>query len=275
MAPTQTLAGKTVVITGAASGMGRALAQRLGRQGCPVAAFDWDEEGLQETVDAIDAPVLHRKLDVRDRQAQMAFAAEVKKWAPAPIGAVFNNAGVTVSQTAAEASPEDDEWVMDVNLWGVIHGTRAYLPILIEQDAGTIVNTSSVFGLVGFPTQSAYCASKAAVKGYTEALRHELRGTGVGAIAVHPGGVATNIVRKARFHVDDRGNTDRSALESEFDKIARTSPEKAAAIIQKGVERGRDRILVGPDAYALSLLVRAAPVRYYDVIKRLEPLVRR
>lgn len=275
MAPPISLAGRTVVVTGAASGMGRALAQRLGRQGCPVAAFDWDEEGLRDTVDGLDGPVLSRRLDVRDRQAQMAFAAEVAEWAPAPIGAVFNNAGVTVSQTATDASPEDDEWVMDVNLWGVIHGTRAYLPLLQRQGSGSIVNTSSVFGLVGFPTQSAYCASKAAVKGYTEALRHELRGTDVGAICVHPGGVSTNIVRNARFHVDDRGSTDRRDLEGEFDRITRTSSEKAAAIIQRGVERGRDRILIGPDAYALSLLVRAAPVRYYDVIKRLEPLIRR
>ena len=210
MAPPLSLAGRTVVVTGAASGMGRALAQRLGRQGCPVAAFDWDEDGLQETVDAIDGPVLSRKLDVRDRQAQMAFAAEVDEWAPAPIGAVFNNAGVTVSQTVADASPEDDDWVLDVNFHGVIHGTRAYLPILQRQNAGSIVNTSSVFGLMGFPTQSAYCASKAAVKGFTEALRHELRDSNVGAICVHPGGVSTNIVRNARFHVDDRGNTDRS-----------------------------------------------------------------
>ncbi len=275
MAPPITLAGRTVVVTGAGSGMGRSLAQRLGRQGCPVAAFDWNEEALQETVDAIDGPVLSRKLDVRDRQAQMAFAAEVDAWAPAPIGAVFNNAGVTVSQSVAGASPEDDEWVLEVNLWGVIHGTRAYLPLLQRQNSGSIVNTSSVFGLMGFPTQSAYCASKAAVKGFTEALRHELRDTNVGAICVHPGGVSTNIVRNARFHVDDRGNTDRSVLETDFDKITRTSPDKAAAIIQKGVERGRDRILIGPDAYFLSALVRAAPVRYYDILKRLEPLVRR
>jgi NADP-dependent 3-hydroxy acid dehydrogenase YdfG len=275
MAPRTPLAGRTVVITGAASGMGRALAQRLSRQGCPVAAFDWDEDGLTETAEGLAGPVLARKLDVRDRQAQMAAAADVKTWAPAPIGAVFNNAGVTVTQPAAAASPEDDEWVIDVNFWGVIHGSRAYLPILIEQDSGVIVNTSSVFGLVGFPTQSAYCASKAAVKGYTEALRHELRGTGVGAIAVHPGGVATHIVDNARFHVDDRGNTDHDALKTEFNRIARTSPEKAAEIIQRGVERGKDRILVGPDAALVSVLVRAAPVRYFDVIKRLEPLIRR
>lgn len=275
MAPPISLAGRTVVVTGAASGMGRALAQRLGRQGCPVACFDWDEDGLRETAEALDGPVLWRKLDVRDRQAQMAFAAEVAEWAPAPIGAVFNNAGVTVSQSALDASPEDDEWVLDVNLNGVIHGTRAYLPILQRQGSGSIVNTSSVFGLMGFPTQGAYCASKHAVKGYTEALRHELRDTNVGAILVHPGGVSTNIVRNARFHVDDRGNTDRSVLETDFDKLTRTSSEKAAEIIQRGVEKGRDRILVGLDAYFLAGLVRLAPVRYYDVIKRLEPLIRR
>ncbi|MGB2711198.1 MAG: SDR family oxidoreductase [Conexibacter sp.] len=267
--------GRTAVITGAGSGIGRAMAQRLAGRGCPVALCDWDEDGLQETAATIDGPVFLRKLDVRDRGAQMAFAAAVREWAPAPIAMVFNNAGVTVSQTAAEAATEDDEWVIDVNFWGVVHGTRAFLPILLEQDAGAIVNVSSVFGLIGFPTQSAYCASKFAVRGYTESLRHELRDTRVRAIAVHPGGIATNIVKHARFHVDDRGNTDRNVLESEFEKVARTSPAKAAEIIHRGVERGRDRILVGGDAGFLSLLTRLAPVRYFDVMQRLEPLVRR
>jgi NADP-dependent 3-hydroxy acid dehydrogenase YdfG len=275
MAPKIDLAGRTIVVTGAASGMGRELVRLLSGRGCPVAAFDWDEDGLAETVDMLDGPVLSRKLDVRDRQAQMAAASDVRDWAPAPIGAVFNNAGVTTSQFAADAAHEDDEWVIDVNFWGVIHGTRAYLPILIEQDSGVIVNTSSVFGLVGFPTQSAYCASKAAVKNYTESLRHELRGTGVGAIAVHPGGVATNIVNNARFHVDDRGNTDHEVLKQDFNKIARTSSEKAAKIIVRGVERGKDRILIGPDAVMLAALLRVAPVRYYSILKRLEPIVRR
>jgi NADP-dependent 3-hydroxy acid dehydrogenase YdfG len=275
MAPRTPLNGRTVVVTGAGSGMGRELVRLLSSRGCPVAAFDWDEDGLAETVDMLDGPVLSRKLDVRDRQAQMAAASDVRDWAPAPIGAVFNNAGVTTSQFAADAAHEDDEWVVDVNFWGVVHGTRAYLPILIAQDSGVIVNTSSVFGFVGFPTQSAYCASKAAVKNYTESLRHELRGTGVGAISVHPGGVATNIVNKARFHVDDRGNTDHEVLKQDFAKVARTSSEKAAQIIVRGVERGKDRILVGPDAALLSVLVRVAPVRYYGLIKRIEPLVRR
>ena len=162
------------MITGASSGIGRALAQRLAGHGCPVAICDADAEGLERTAETLGA-VLSRELDVRDRQGQMAFAAAVSEWAPAPIGLVVNNAGVTVSQPAATAAPEDDEWVFDVNFWGVVHGTRAFLPILLEQDSGTIVNVSSVFGLIGWPTQSAYCASKFAVRGYTESLRHELR----------------------------------------------------------------------------------------------------
>jgi NAD(P)-dependent dehydrogenase (short-subunit alcohol dehydrogenase family) len=275
MAPPIEIDGRTAVITGAGSGIGRALAQRLARHGCPVAICDWDEAGLEETAASIAGPVLHRKLDVRDRQGQMTFAAEVREWAPAPLGVVVNNAGVTVSQTALDAAPEDDEWVIDVNFWGVVHGTRAYLPLLVEQGSGAIANVSSVFGLVGWPTQSAYCASKAAVKGYTESLRHELRGTNVRAVCIHPGGIDTHIVDNARFHVDDRGRTDHGALRSDFKKVARTSPDKAAATIHKGLLKGSDRILIGPDAKVLSGLVRLAPVRYFDVIKRLEPVVRR
>jgi NAD(P)-dependent dehydrogenase (short-subunit alcohol dehydrogenase family) len=269
------LAGRTCVITGAASGIGRATAERLSRQGCPVAICDWDEYGLQETANGLDGDVLVRKLDVSDRNGQMAFASEVKEWAPKPFGMVLNNAGVTVSQLAAEAAPEDDEWVMNINFWGVVHGTRAFLPILLEQGDGAIVNVSSVFGLVGWPAQSMYCASKSAVKGYTESLRHELRDTNVRAIAVHPGGIKTNIVKNARFHKDDLGNTDRTVLERDFELAARTSPRRAAKTIQRGVDGGKNRILIGPDATALSILVRSAPVNYFNVIKRLEPLIRR
>jgi NAD(P)-dependent dehydrogenase (short-subunit alcohol dehydrogenase family) len=270
-----TVAGRTCVVTGAGSGIGRALAQRLAKQGCPVAIVDWDEDGLRETEDSIAGPVLARKLDVRDRQAQMAFASDVKDWAPQPLGMVVNNAGVTVSQLAATASAEDDEWVIDVNWWGVVHGTRAFLPILLDQGSGAIVNVSSIFGLIGWPAQSAYCASKGAVRGYTESLRHELRGTGVRAVTVHPGGIATNIVNNARFHEDDRGSTDRTVLEKDFTKVARTSPDAAARIIQKGVESGKGRILVGYDAKMLGVVLRFAPVGYYDILNRLEPIIRR
>src|SRR3954468_4323518 len=152
MAKPEPLAGQTAVITGAGSGMGRALAQRLSGLGSPVAIFDADADALRETEESLGGPVLARSLDVRDRQGQLAFATEVSEWAPAPIGAVFNNAGVALSQTVAEAAPEDDEWLVAINLDGVIHGTRAYLPILMRQGAGTIVNTSSVFGLAGIPT---------------------------------------------------------------------------------------------------------------------------
>ncbi len=276
MAPNHTLvAGRTAVITGAGSGIGRALAQRLAAHGCPVALCDWNEENLSATEDTIVGPTFIRQLDVRDRQGQMTFAAEVREWAPAPIAMVVNNAGVTVSQTVAGASPEDDDWCFDVNFWGVVHGTRSWLPILQEQGEGAIVNVSSVFGLFGYPTQSAYCASKHAVRGFTESLRQELRGTRVRAVSVHPGGVRTHIVDNARFHVDDQGGTDHAKLSTDFTKLARTSPEKAAEIIHRGVERGKDRILVGPDAVFMAGLSRVAPVRYYDVLDRISRLVRR
>jgi NADP-dependent 3-hydroxy acid dehydrogenase YdfG len=268
--------GRTAVVTGAGSGIGQAVARRLAAHGCPVVLADWNEDGLQETAESISGPVLARKLDVRDRQGQMAFAAEVAEWAPAPIGLVFNNAGVTVLQGVADASPEDDQWVFDVNFHGVVNGVTAFLPILLQQRSGVIVNTSSVFGLVGFPHQSAYCASKFAVRGYTEALRQELRGTGVRAAVVHPGGVKTNIVSNARFRADYHGDhADVQSAAAEFATIARTTPEKAAKIIHEGIEKQKARIRVGPDAVLLDLLVRAAPTRYYDVIDRLEGLIRR
>jgi NAD(P)-dependent dehydrogenase (short-subunit alcohol dehydrogenase family) len=269
------LAGRTAVITGAGSGMGRSIAQLLSAKGCPVVITDIDEAGLAATERTIGGPVLARRLDVRDRDAHLELAREVREWSPAPLGGVFNNAGVTLSQTVADVTPEDFEWIVDINFWGVVHGTQAYLPWLLEQDSGAVVNTSSVFGLVGWPTQATYNATKFAVRGFTEALRHELRETGVKAVSVHPGGVATNIVRNARFHVDDRGRTEQEILQQDFESVARLSPDEAAHIIVTGVERGRERIRVGGDAVAFDLLQRVAPRRYFDVVKRLEPLIRK
>lgn len=275
MGKERVIAGRTAVITGAASGMGRAVAQLMSRRGSPVVICDWNEDGLRETAASLTGPVLQKKVDVRDRHALMVLAAETQQWMPEPLGLVLNNAGVTVSQTVAHASPEDDDWVLDVNWGGVMHGNRAFLPIMLEQGSGVIANTSSVFGLIGYPTQAAYCASKHAVRGWTESLRHELRDTGVSAVCIHPGGVDTDIVTNARFHEDDLGNTDRSIMERDFKKVARTSSEKAAEIIVGGIEKGKHRILVGPDAVFLGFMLRFVPVRYYDVMKRFEPLVRR
>ena len=273
--PTQ-VDGRTAFVSGAASGIGRAVAQRLSAHGCPVAIADQNEEQLAITADSLDGPVLARQLDVRDRHAQMAFAADVAAWAPAPLGMVFNNAGVATSQSVAEAAVEDDEWVWNVNFNGVVNGVRAYLPILLQQNSGVIVNTSSVFGLLGMPFQSAYCASKFAVRGFTDSLRQELRGTGVRAVTVHPGGVKTNIVRNARYHADHLGlypTKEEAAVQ--FEKMAVTTPDRAAEIIHTRVKAGKSRILVGPDAYLFEVLARVVPSRYYDVFALLEPLARR
>ena len=269
------IAGRTVMITGAASGIGRSLAQRLSRQGSPVAIADIDERGLKETEASLRGPSLARVLDVADAAAQREFAAQVRAWMPAPLAAVFNNAGVAVASSVADALPEDDDWLHAINFHGVVNGTRAFLPILLEQDDGVIVNTSSVFGLAGIPFQSAYCASKFAVRGFTDSLRQELRGTGVRAVTVHPGGITTNIARNGRIRQDPegRGRT-HEQIATEFEALTMTSPDKAAEIIVAGVERGKARILVGPDAYVFDAIARIAPTHYYDVLSALEKRIR-
>ena len=267
MSRATTITGCPVVITGAASGIGRSLAQRLSRLGSPVAIADVDERGLKETAASLTGTVLTRVLDVRDAEEQRRFASEVREWLPAPLAAVFNNAGVAVGSSVLNAVPEDDQWLWDINFHGVVNGTRAFLPILAEQDSGAVVNTSSAFGLMGIPYQSAYCASKFAVRGFTDSLRHELRRTGVRAITVHPGGIKTNIARNARVRKDPFG-LGRSGEEvtAQFEAALRTSPEKAAAVIHRGVERGKSRILIGPDAYAVDALARVAPAHYWDLM---------
>ena len=269
------LAGRTAVITGAGSGIGRGLAQRLSAHGCPVAILDANAETLAATATLLDGPKLVRTLDVRDRGGQLAFAADVREWSPVPIGAVFNNAGVALTSTVAGASPEDDEWLIAINFDGVVNGVRAFLPILLEQHDGAIVNTSSVFGLLGIPHQSAYCASKFAVRGFTDSLRQELGGTGVRAITVHPGGVKTNIARSAHMHSDPRGlGRNQDELAEEFEALARTTPERAAEIIHRGVDRGKARILVGPDAYLFDALARITPTHAYRVLDGIDRLRR-
>src|SRR6476469_595127 len=267
--PRLDITGRPVMITGAASGIGRGLARRLSRLGSPVAIADVDEAGLKKTETSLSGRVLSRVLDVRDADDVRRFAGEVRDWLPAPLAAVFNNAGVAVTSSVLDAVPEDDQWLWDINFHGVVNGTRAFLPILADQDSGAIVNTSSVYGLAGVPYQSAYCAAKFAVRGFTDALRQELRGTGVRAVTVHPGGITTNIARNARIRRDPEGlGRTKDQMAAQFEAMTMTTPDKAAEIIHKGLERGRARILVGPDAYLFDALARMAPTHYYDVIAR-------
>jgi NADP-dependent 3-hydroxy acid dehydrogenase YdfG len=261
------ITGRPVMITGAASGIGRSLAIRLSRLGSPVAIADIDETGLEKTAASLSGQVLTRVLDVSNAADQLRFADEVRAWLPAPLAAVFNNAGVAVTSTVLDAVPEDDDWLYNINFHGVVNGTRAFLPILVEQNSGVIVNTSSVFGLVGMPHQSAYCAAKFAVRGFTDSLRQELRGTGVSAVNIHPGGITTNIARNGRMRKDPMGlGRTKEEMAAQFEAITLTSPDKAAEIIHRGVERGKARILVGPDAYLFDALARLAPTRYYSVM---------
>jgi NADP-dependent 3-hydroxy acid dehydrogenase YdfG len=263
------------MITGAASGIGRSLAQRLSRLGSPVAIADIDRTGLEKTAASLTGPVLTRVLDVSDAADQLRFADEVRDWLTEPLAAVFNNAGVAVTSTVLDTVIEDDDWLHGINFHGVVNGTRAFLPILVEQDDGVIVNTSSVFGLLGMPNQSAYCAAKFAVRGFTDSLRQELRGTGVGAVNVHPGGIRTNIARNARVRKDPEGlGRTKEQMAAQFEAITMTSPDKAAEIIHRGVEAGKARILVGPDAYLFDALARIAPTHYYDVLARATSLLR-
>jgi NADP-dependent 3-hydroxy acid dehydrogenase YdfG len=272
----RTIAGRAAVITGAASGIGRSLAQRLSESGSPVAIADINEAGLKETAQSLRGDPLTRVLDVRDAADFRRFAAEVRDWLTGPLGAVFNNAGVALASTVLDADPDDDEWLRQINFDGVVNGTRAFLPLLVEQDSGVMVNTSSVYGLAGIPYQSAYCASKFAVRGFTDALRQELRGTGVSAVTVHPGGIQTNIARNARVRKDPEGRgRSREQMITEFESILMTTSGKAAEIIVRGVERGKARILVGPDAYVFDTLARVTPTHYYDVIAVVERRLRK
>ncbi|ANZ39438.1 acetoin dehydrogenase [Lentzea guizhouensis] len=264
------IAGRPVVITGAASGIGRSLAIRLSRHGCPVVIADVNAVELEKTAASLSGPALSRVLDVRDAADFGRFASEVREWLDLPLAAVFNNAGVATATSVLDSLPEDDTWLFDINYWGVVNGTRAFLPMLLKQNYGVVVNTSSVYGLVGMPNNSAYCSAKFAVRGFTDSLRQELRGTGVSAATVHPGGIKTNIIRNGRIHRDPEGRgRDLEQIAADFDAIALTTPERAAEVIHRGVEKGKARILVGPDAYVFDALARIAPTRYYSLVARL------
>jgi NAD(P)-dependent dehydrogenase (short-subunit alcohol dehydrogenase family) len=257
----QELRGKVVAITGAASGIGRALAVELAGRGSHLALSDIDETGLAETVakaEARGATATSQRLDVADREAVFAWAEQVVA-DHGRANVVVNNAGVALGAPVAEMALEDFEWLMGINFWGVVHGTQAFLPHLTAAGEGHIVNISSVFGLVGIPTQSAYNAAKFGVRGFTEALRIELdlAGNGVSATSVHPGGIKTNIARNARISAGSGMRVeDLEAGRHKMEKAFITSPEKAAKVIVRGIERDQRRVLIGPDAHLFNLLGR-------------------
>lgn len=254
--------GRVAAITGAASGIGRALAISLARQGCHIALADVDAAGLAETVSRCEGrgvKVRSTVLDVADRVAVETWADQVAE-EHGSVHLVFNNAGVALGATIEAMSYEDFEWLMDINFWGVVHGTKAFLPHLQAADAGHIVNVSSVFGLFSVPSQSAYNSAKFAVRGFSDALRMELEiaGSNVSVTTVHPGGIKTNIARSARIDpsVADLTGGDADQATAEFEKLFTTSPAKAARQILTAVRRNRRRALIGPDAKALDLIAR-------------------
>jgi NADP-dependent 3-hydroxy acid dehydrogenase YdfG len=258
---------KVCVITGTGSGIGRALAFELAARGARLAVSDIDGPAAAATAAACVARGAREAagfaLDVSSREAVFAHAEEVATRFGV-VNLVVNNAGVALEGTVLETSIEDYEWIVGINFWGVVYGTKAFLPHLVASGDGHLVNISSLFGLIGIPGQSGYNATKFAVRGFTEALRQEMLMAGyrVGVSSVHPGGVKTNIARAARSETDadERAET--------FEKIARLTPEAAAKIIVRGVERRRARILVGNDARALDLLQRAIGSRYQGLVWR-------
>ena len=255
--------GKVAAITGAASGMGRTLALELARRGCHLALSDVNEAGLTETaalVARLGVKVTTQRLDVSDRLAMNAWAEQVVR-EHGKVNLIFNNAGVALGATLDSVRPEDFEWIMGINFWGVVWGTQAFLPYLKQSGEGHIVNTSSLFGLLSLPTQGTYNASKFAVRGFTESLRQELDldRCGVSATCVHPGGIRTNIAMAARIDpaMQKRTGSDPEQARKRFDKLLNTTTaESAAQQILRAVEKNKRRVLVGPDARFLDKVVR-------------------
>jgi short-subunit dehydrogenase len=267
-----TFSSKSVaVITGAASGIGRALAVRVAREGIArIAISDVNGEGLTETaklVEATGVPVSMHVFDVSDRAAVVKFADDVvSKYGR--VTHLINNAGVGVIGTFEQLSIDDFEWLMGINFWGVIYCTKAFLPTLLAQESSHIVNVSSVFGLIAPAEQTAYTSSKFAVRGFTESLRHELAETNVSVACVHPGGIKTNIARNSKIGSNTPPDWKEQGSKF-FDKVARTSPEEAAEVIVRGIKERNPRILIGSDARAISLFSRLCPKSYLRVIEKL------
>lgn len=257
---------KVAVITGAGSGIGRALALNLAERGARLALSDVDTAAVADTAgrcEKIGAQAVPYDLDVADRAAVYAHAEDVRGEFGG-VNLVFNNAGVALGADVIDMTWEDFDWLMNIDFWGVAHGTKAFLPDLIASGDGHVINVSSVFGLMGIPSQSAYNAAKFAVRGFTESLRQEMKIANhpVGVTCVHPGGIKTNIAVNAR---GIKESNDIEKVRDGFELIALTRPSSAAKIILRGVEKNKARVLIGADARGFDLIPRIVGPRYQDI----------
>jgi len=262
-------ADRTSIITGAASGIGAALAHGLAARGCRLALVDIDRDGLDRVATSlgIDAGrVSLHHLDVSDAQA-IADLPDAVRLAHGGAALLFNNAGVAVDGRFDDVSEADFDWLMSINFWGVVRMTRAFLPMLREANSAHITNISSLFGLVAPAGQTAYSASKFAVRGFSDSLRHELAGTSVGVTTIHPGGIKTAIARNAR-HAANADPAELARGQEAFEKFLVMPPEQAAETILRGVARRRPRVLVGRDAHFMALIERLFPAHYWSLIGR-------
>lgn len=254
------LGQRVAVVTGAGSGIGRATSLLLADHGCRLAIADVNQAGLDETARLLrekGASVSVHQVDVSDRARVEAFAGEVVKEHGA-VHILINNAGVSVNAKFQDHSLEDFEWLMGINFWGVVYGCKFFLPHMLRADEAHIVNISSVFGLVGVPQQSSYCASKFAVRGFSESLRADLKGTNVGITTVHPGGIATNIAAASRVAGDERVKAAHARAVKMFRKMM--PPSEAARQIVEGITEKRTRVLITRESHVLDLAKRLAPV---------------
>jgi short-subunit dehydrogenase len=267
------ISGSAAAVTGAASGIGRALALELAARGCDLALADRDEAGLQVLAAEIGRhpgrKVSVHRVDVGEPGQIQDFAAAATAAHPS-LNILINNAGVALLGSFAEVEQAQMEWLININFWGVVHGTRAFLPHLSSQPAAHIVNLSSIFGIIAPPGQTAYCAAKFAVRGFSESLRHELEmaNSPVKLSVVHPGGVATNIVRNSRAGTGVTDNARRAQSIDRFDAMAKTTPTAAALRIIEGIEKNQPRILIGNDAWFMDLLQRFRPATYWAVMAK-------
>jgi len=265
--------GSAAAVTGAASGIGRALALELAARGCDLALADRDEAGLQTVAAEINRThsrkVTAHRVDVSEPQ-QIADFAQAATSAHPGLNIVVNNAGVALLGQFNEIDQAQMDWLMNINFWGVVHATRAFLPHLARQREAHIVNLSSIFGIIAPPGQTAYAAAKFAVRGFSESLRHELQmaASPIRLSVVHPGGVSTNIVRNSRAGTGVTDNERRAQLIERFDAAAKTTPAAAALRIIQGIEKNQPRILIGNDARFMDLLQRFRPATYWAVLAR-------